>query len=73
MRRGAAQQQRVAGDGTSERIAVVTGTSEGELIEVEGGIAAGDRLVIRGGERLLPGQRVVFDVPDAAAEAVAVR
>ena len=64
---------RVAGDGTSERIAVVTGTSEGELIEVEGGIAAGDRLVIRGGERLLPGQRVVFDVPDAAAEAVAVR
>ena len=32
--------------------------AEGDLIEVQGGILPGDRIVIRGGERLRPGQEV---------------
>jgi multidrug efflux pump subunit AcrA (membrane-fusion protein) len=32
--------------------------AQGEFIEVQGGIQAGDRIVIRGGERLRPGQEV---------------
>lgn len=49
---------RVNGDGTAERIEVVPGASDGSLIEVSGALQAGDRVVIRGGERLRPGQPV---------------
>lgn len=50
---------KVTDAGTVERVAVKTGSAEGEMIEVRGGIRAGDRLVVRGGERLQPGQAVV--------------
>ena len=42
---------------SAERVPVTTGIAEGTLIEVDG-IAPGDRVVIRGGERLRPGQAV---------------
>jgi len=41
-----------------ERVSVTTGIAQGPLIAVEGSLAAGDRVVIRGAERLRPGQTV---------------
>ncbi len=48
----------VTDDLSAKRIEVTTGVAEGELIEVIGDIQPGDRVVIRGGERLRQGQRV---------------
>ena len=45
-------------DNTARRIQVTTGIGEGDWIEVKGPIKAGDRVVIRGNERLRPGQEV---------------
>lgn len=50
---------RVKADDTAERLTVTPGVAAGPLIEVKDGIRAGDRVVIRGGERLRPGQKVV--------------
>ena len=48
---------RIKEDGTAERIRVQTGASHGTLVAVaDSSIAPGDRVVIRGGERLRPGQ-----------------
>lgn len=58
LRREGAIVFRVKDDMTVERVTVSTGVAEGPLIEVQGGIQAGDRVVIRGGERLFPGQKV---------------
>jgi RND family efflux transporter MFP subunit len=43
---------------TAMRVSVETGATEGELIEVEGPIAPGDRVIIRGAEHLEAGQKV---------------
>lgn len=48
----------VGDDNTARRIRVTTGIGAGEWIEVSGPIQAGDRVVIRGNERLRPGQEV---------------
>lgn len=48
----------VGDDNTARRIRVTTGIGEGDWIEVSGPIQAGDRVVIRGNERLRPGQEV---------------
>lgn len=45
-------------DNTARRIRVTTGIGQGDWIEVKGPIQAGDRVVIRGNERLRPGQEV---------------
>lgn len=45
-------------DNTARRIRVTTGIGAGDWIEVMGPIKAGDRVVIRGNERLRPGQEV---------------
>lgn len=50
---------RVTDDDTAERVTVNTGVAAGPLIEVSNGVHVGDRVVIRGGERLRPGQKVV--------------
>lgn len=44
----------------AEYVAVETGLSSNELIEVIGQIEAGDKVVIRGNERLRPGQSVTI-------------
>ncbi|MEL6360657.1 MAG: efflux RND transporter periplasmic adaptor subunit [Pseudomonadota bacterium] len=44
----------------AKQIDVDLGTAEGDLIEIVGDIAAGDRLVVRGGERLRDGQKVTI-------------
>lgn len=48
----------VGEDMKARRVDVELGAAEGELIEVVGDVRAGDRLVIRGGERLRDGQAV---------------
>ncbi|MDZ7791785.1 MAG: efflux RND transporter periplasmic adaptor subunit [Xanthomonadales bacterium] len=45
-------------DGTARRATVSTGIGQGDWIEVAGPVQAGDRVVIRGNERLRDGQSV---------------
>ncbi|HEU4665114.1 MAG TPA: efflux RND transporter periplasmic adaptor subunit [Dokdonella sp.] len=49
---------RIGADGTSEKVAVRAGASDGELTEVDGALAAGDLVVVRGAERLGEGRKV---------------
>jgi len=49
---------RVANDGTSKRVSVHAGASDGELTVVDGLLNAGDLVVVRGAERLASGQKV---------------
>lgn len=51
---------KVTDENTVEQVPVRTGIGNGSLIEVQGDIANGDRVVVRGGERLRPGQSVVI-------------
>ncbi|MDH5323919.1 MAG: efflux RND transporter periplasmic adaptor subunit [Gammaproteobacteria bacterium] len=47
-------------EGKAEKLSVSTGIASGEFIEVIGNVNAGDQVVIRGGERLRPGQAVTI-------------
>jgi len=49
---------RVGADNTAERIPVIPGIGSGNRVEVEGALAPGDRVIIRGNERLRPGATV---------------
>ena len=49
---------RILEDNTAERITVIPGTADGDWIAVSGGIEPGDRVVVRGGERLSAGDSV---------------
>jgi len=51
---------RVTDDGTAEKVAVKTGMGHDSLIEVRGDLGSGDTIVVRGGERLRPGQTVTI-------------
>jgi RND family efflux transporter MFP subunit len=64
---------RVGKGDVAERIAVRVGSGDSERVEVTGSIAAGDRVVVRGGERLRPGQalKVAGGSGSKAAAAVA--
>jgi len=65
LRRDGTTVYRIDGEGLAQRVSVDTGIAAGDLIEVNG-IEAGDRVVIRGGERLRPGQSVTIVEPGAA-------
>lgn len=54
---------RVTDQGTVEKVSIVTGIGLGGMIEVIGPLEAGDRVVVRGAERLQPGQPVVVTNP----------
>ncbi|HEY0502821.1 MAG TPA: efflux RND transporter periplasmic adaptor subunit [Lysobacter sp.] len=56
---------RVAADSKAERLPVKTGTEVAGLVEVQGAVKPGDRLIVRGGERVEPGQAVAIQ-PDLA-------
>ena len=45
-------------NGTAERVDVRSGTASGAWIAVSGGIRAGDKVIVRGNERMMPGQSV---------------
>ena len=49
---------RVGKGDVAERIAVRVGMGDSEQVEITGSLAPGDRVVVRGGERLRPGQPV---------------
>lgn len=49
---------RVDNAGKAERLAVKTGASVDGLVEISGDVRAGDRLIVRGGERVEAGQSV---------------
>ncbi len=50
----------IAADDTAKQLDVELGAADGDLIEVIGAVKQGDRVVIRGGERLRDGQKVVI-------------
>lgn len=57
---------RVDGAGKAERLAVETGAEVDGLVEVTGDVRVGDRLIVRGGERVEPGQAVSIQPPSLA-------
>ena len=58
LRREGATVFRINEDGTAEQVNVVPGIGSGDLVAITGRLSAGDRVVIRGAERLRPGQTV---------------
>lgn len=58
LRRDGAAVFRINSESVAERLPVLTGVSDGVMIEVQGAVQAGDRIVVRGGERLRTGQTV---------------
>lgn len=58
LRRNGVSVFRVGADNTAEQVSVKTGIAAGDAIEVIGEIRPGDRVVIRGSERLRNGQMV---------------
>lgn len=50
----------IADDGTAQAVPVVTGVGASDRIAIEGELEAGDRVVVRGNERLQPGQPVMI-------------
>jgi RND family efflux transporter MFP subunit len=68
LRRGGTSIFRMKEDGTVEKLSVRLGIAAGDLIEVHSELLqVGDRVIIRGGERLRPGQKVkVIETPASA-------
>jgi RND family efflux transporter MFP subunit len=64
---------RVGKGSVAERVAVRVGSGDKERVEVTGQLAAGDRVIVRGGERLRSGQpvRVAGSIGSKSAAAVA--
>jgi RND family efflux transporter MFP subunit len=58
LRQGASYVMRVRADNTAERVAVNIGPGRANNVQIDGTLSVGDRVVIRGGERLEPGQSV---------------
>ncbi|HEY6125009.1 MAG TPA: hypothetical protein VIV63_10165, partial [Steroidobacteraceae bacterium] len=58
LRQGASYVMRVRPDNTAERVAVNIGPGQANHVQIDGLLKAGDRVIIRGGERLEPGQTV---------------
>jgi RND family efflux transporter MFP subunit len=56
MRRDETWVVRLDDEGRARRVAVRLGSADGEQVEIIGGIAPGDRVVIRGAERIREGQ-----------------
>ncbi len=58
LRRDGAYVFRVGPEQRAQRVPVMPGVGDGDLIEVDGALAAGDVIVVRGAERLMEGQPV---------------
>lgn len=66
LRRGGNYLFKVNGEAQAQQVFVTLGVADGEYIQVKGELEAGDRVVVRGNERLRPGQAVA--VKDGAAQ-----
>ncbi len=60
---------RVGKGDIAERVAVRLGNGDSKRVAVAGNLVAGDRVVVRGGERLRPGQNVMIATSAASAPA----
>jgi len=58
LRQGSSYVMRVRADNTAERVAVNIGPGFDNHVQIDGTLRAGDRIVVRGAERLEPGQSV---------------
>jgi RND family efflux transporter MFP subunit len=58
LRQGASYVMRVNPDNTAERVAVNLGPGRENHVQIEGRVRAGDRIIVRGAERLESGQTV---------------
>ena len=70
LRREGASVFRIKDDMTAEQVSVITGLGAGSLIEIIGDVKPGDRIVIRGAERLSTGMTVNIREADGAVGAV---
>jgi RND family efflux transporter MFP subunit len=59
---------RVAQGDVAERVPVRVGNGDASRVEVSGGLTVGDRVVVRGGERLRPGQTVTIATTGGATK-----
>ena len=57
---------RIAKGDIAERVVVRLGNGSSDRVEVEGGLVAGDRVIVRGGERLRAGQAVTISTSSAS-------
>lgn len=67
LRRNGASVFRIGNDQLAERVSILAGSGDGDLIEVSGDLKVGDKIVVRGAERLRPGQKVMVLNTDAEA------
>lgn len=58
----------VGADDVARRVDVELGVADGDLVEIIGAVKAGDRLVVRGGERLRDGQKVAIQPAASGAQ-----
>ncbi len=65
-RAGQAHIFRVTADGTAEQITADVRSTVGLWVSIAGGVEAGDQVIVRGAERLMPGQPVVVISADEA-------
>lgn len=64
---------RVSDESTAERVPVDAGAAQDGLVEVLGAVQPGDRLIVRGAERVQPGQRLQWPSLAAATATTTVR
>jgi len=64
LRRGSISLYKIDADNIARRVAVTIGIASGAFIEVTGDLQPGDQVVVRGGERLRPGQAVSIQQSD---------
>jgi RND family efflux transporter MFP subunit len=64
LRQGSAYVFRIGKDNKAERVPVQVGAGQDSNVQITGKINQGDRIVIRGGERLQPGQTVSIQSAD---------
>lgn len=62
---------RIGKGDVAERVAVRVGNGDSRRVEITGALAAGDRVVVRGGERLRAGQAVTIATGGATTKAAA--
>jgi RND family efflux transporter MFP subunit len=72
LRRDGTYVMRIDDEARAERIEVKTGLSDGALIAVSGELEPGDLVVVRGAERLQPGQQVRVLEDESASPAAEV-